>query len=251
MTNTMKNRFRLNKDVLTSFTALLSSSAGLVGVIIAFSTLANQKETELVKQVENTIEWSDSNDALKRWEAIHRTKRLVKSQQLDLPLALNILGTVARNSDDEKLLIEVYEAIEDLRNRSAAGLANLSKSDQLELLCLEAAMTPEWKLRQVRLSQIERLSSTDELKSVAASKLLSLSQDLSRPNNVIDMLMSIFYAYSDPATLEKAIPILWDVLKVRDVLGQTPDTDVVGFLEMVAMSNDSTFDRMVTADKSL
>jgi hypothetical protein len=63
----MKNRLGLDKDVLTSLPALISSFAGLVAVIIAFSTLANKKETELAKQVENTIEWSASDDALKRW----------------------------------------------------------------------------------------------------------------------------------------------------------------------------------------
>jgi hypothetical protein len=82
------------------------------------------------------------------------------------------------------------------------------------------------------------------LKYEAASKLLSLSQDLSNPQSSIDILLSVPVRSNNPDLIERAIPILCKAVKERS--GNTSDKDVVDYLESRAreMSAPATRDEL-------
>jgi hypothetical protein len=74
---------------------------------------------------------------------------------------------------------------------------------------------------------------SDGLKLQGTSKLLSLTQHLSDPQTVIDLLLSVCACDSDPDMIEKVIPNLCKAIKLRDHFGNESNQDVLGFLELV------------------
>lgn len=234
------------EPVKTFFVTLI---AAVPGTFLGLMNLANQKETQRGEQLQTIIESAVSKDAVKERAAIRFVSSLAASNQELAPFALSILGTVARNGDDEQLLSDVYDAIEDLTDKSAFDSAKFDCYDQLELFCLEAALTPAQYWRQRVLHKIE-LGSTDQkltreaterLAHEAASKLLSLSQLLSdsHPQTAIDLLMSVLVYYSDPDIIDRAIPTLCRAVKTRDVSGNESNKDVADCLASAATGRAS------------
>jgi hypothetical protein len=230
-------------------TLLVTVMAAVPGTFLGLMNLANQKETQQSEQLQTIIESAVSKDAAKERAAIHFVSSLATSNQRLAPFALSILGTVARNGDDEQLRSDVYDAIEDLTDKSAFDLAKFDSYDQLELFCLEAALTPAQYWRQRVLHKIE-LGSTDQkltreaterLTHEAASKLLSLSQLLSdsHPQTAIDLLMSVLVYYSDPDIIDRATPALCRAVKTRDVSGNESNKDVADCLALAAAARAS------------
>ena len=115
---------------------------------------------------------------------------------------------------------------------SSFNFAKFDKYDQLEIYCLQAALTPAQYWRQVNLHKIEQYTADKALKFEAASKLLSLSQDLSDPQSCIDILLSVPVRLNNPDIIERAIPILCKAVKERS--GNTADKDVVEYVESLA-----------------
>lgn len=223
--------------------------AAVPGTFLGLMNLANQKDTQRSEQLQTIIESAVSKDAVKERAAIRFVSSLAASNQQLAPFALSILGTVARNGDDEQLRSDVYDAIEDLTEKSAFDLAKFDTYDQLELFCLEAALTPAQYWRQRVLHKIE-LGSTDpklthetieRLAHEAASKLLSLSQLLSdsHPQTAIDLLMSVLGYYSDPDIIDRAIPALCRAVKARDASGNESNKDVTDCLASAAAGRAS------------
>src|SRR5438045_8754321 len=70
-----------------------------------------------------------------------------------------------------------------------------------------------------------------ELRLQASSKLLSLTQHLSDPQTLIDLLLSVSAFSNSPDMLEKAIPILCKAVKLRDHFENESNQDVTEFLE--------------------
>lgn len=146
------------------------------------------------------------------------------------------MGTVVRNGGDEKLRGEIYDAIENLTGGSSFD--KFDKYEKLEVLCLKAALTPAQHQRWTNIGRIEETVASDGLKLQAASKLLSLTQNLSDPQTVIDLLLSASVCDSDPDMIEKLTPSLCKAVKLRDHFGNQSNQDVVGCLEIVAKNID-------------
>jgi hypothetical protein len=148
------------------------------------------------------------------------------------------LGTVARSSEDSKLRREAYDAIENLTTeRSSFDVEKLDTYDKLEIFCLQAALTPSQYFRQKNLNYIEKYATNDVLEHEVASKLLSLSQDVSDPQTKIDLLLTVSNRYNDADMMQRGIPILYSAVKERDPSGSDSNEDVLNFLELVAQKN--------------
>jgi hypothetical protein len=217
-------------EVFTTLSGPLILSAA--GTVLAYITFVHQAETQETEQLQTMVESAVSNDAVKERTAVRLVSYLAKLNKLSPSFALSIFGSVARSGEDQKLRSEAYDAIENLLAESSFNFAKFDKYDQLEIFCLEAALTPAQYWRQVNLHKIERYTADKMLKYEAASKLLSLSQDLSNPQSCIDILLSVPIRLNNPDIIERAIPILCKAVKERSV--NTSDKDVVDYLESLA-----------------
>jgi hypothetical protein len=177
------------------------------------------------------IESAVSQDTAQERTAVRLASYLAKSNRLSSSFALSILGTVARNDDNEKLRTEIYDAVENLTEKGSLNLEKLDRYDQLEIFCLRAALTPAQYWRQVNLHKIEQFATDKELKYQAANKLLSLAQDVSSSQAVIDILLSVPVRLNDPDLIERTIPVLCTAVKKRS--SNSSDNDVVDFLNSV------------------
>ena len=228
-------------EVFTSLSGPLILSAA--GTVLAYITYVHQAETQATDQLQALVESAVSNDAVKERTAIRLVSYLTKLDKIPPSFALSIFGSVARNGQDEKLRNEAYEAIENLLAESSYHLAKLDKYDQLEIYCLQAALTPAQYWRQVNLHKIEQYSTDEALKYEAASKLLSLSEDITNPQTCIDIVLSVPTRLSNPDIMERAIPILCKAVKERS--SKASDRDVADFLETLAHeTNNSTRDNL-------
>jgi RNA polymerase subunit RPABC4/transcription elongation factor Spt4 len=224
--------------------------------ILAYLTFFYQKETQENEKLQAMIASAVSDDAVKERTAIQVVSYLAKENQLSPKFALSILGTVVRNGGDEKLRGEVYDAVQNLTEESSSNnfcgffgpgrhFAKFDKYEQLEVFCLQAALTPAQNQRQKNIRKIEKFVSdvqpgdsidkakeaSEGLKLQAASKLLSLTQHLSDPQTVIDLLLSVSACDNDPDMIEKVIPTLCKAIKIRDQFGNASNQDVIGFLD--------------------
>jgi hypothetical protein len=215
---------------------LLSPACGplvlsAAGTLLAYITFIHQTETQEAEKLQAMIESAVSKDTTKERTAVRLASYLAKSNRLPNSFALSILGTVARNDDDEKLRAEIYDAVENLGKKGSLHLAMLDKYDQLEVFCLRAALTPAQYWRQVNLHAIEQFTTDKELKYQAATKLLSLAQDMLSPQAVIDILLSVPIRLNDPDLIEQTIPVLCKAVKKRS--SKSSDNDVADFLNSV------------------
>jgi hypothetical protein len=202
------------------------------GTVLAYMTFLHQAQTQETEQLQAMVESAVSNDAVKERTAVRLVSYLTKINKLSPSFALSIFGSVARNGEDQKLRSEAYDAVENLMEESSFNLSKLDKYDQLEIFCLQATLTPAQYWRQVNLHKIEQYSTNKTLRYEAASKLLSLSQDLSDPQATIDILFSLPLRLNNPDIIERAIPILCKAVKDRS--SNISDKDVVDYLEALA-----------------
>jgi hypothetical protein len=215
---------------------LLSTACGplilsAAGTVLAYITFVHQTETQEAEKLQAMIESAVSTDKAKERTAIRLVSYLAKSNQLSTSFALSILGTVARNGEDEKLRTEIYDAIENLTEKNSLGLATLDQYEKLEVFCLRAALTPAQYWRQVNLHKIEQFATDKALKYRAATKLLSLAEDVLSPQAAIDILLSVPIRLNDPDLIERTIPILCKAVRERS--SSNSDNDVVEFLQSV------------------
>jgi hypothetical protein len=212
--------------------------------ILAYLTFFYDKQTKENEKLQAMIESAVSDNAVKERTAIQVVSYLAKENKLSPKFALSILGTVVRNGGDETLRGEVYDAVRNLTAESTS-MAKFDKYEQLEVFCLQAALTPAQNQRQKNIRKIEELviktkpegffaeakEASDGLKLQAASKLFSLTQHLSDPQTVIDLLLSVSACDNDPDMIEKVIPTLCKAIKIRDRFGNASNQDVIGFLD--------------------
>jgi hypothetical protein len=217
-------------EVFTTLSGPLILSAA--GTVLAYITFVHQAETQETEQLQTMVESAVSNDAVKERTAVRLVSYLAKLNKLSPSFALSIFGSVARSGEDQKLRSEAYDAIENLLEEGSFNFAKFDKYDQLEIFCLEAALTPAQYWRQVNLHKIEQYTADKMLKYEAALKLLALSQDLSNPQSSIDILLSVPIRLNNPDIIERAIPILCKAVKERS--GNTSDNDVVDYLQLRA-----------------
>lgn len=223
-------------EVFTSLSGPLILSAA--GTVLAYITFVHQAETQATEQLQSLVESAVSNDAVKERTAVRLVSYLAKLDKLSPSFALSIFGSVARNGQEEKLRSEAYEAIENLMEESSFNFAKFDKYDQLEIYCLQAALTPAQYWRQINLRKIEQYSADKILRYEAASKLLSLSQDITNPQASIDMLLSEPMRLNNPDIIERAIPILCEAVKQRS--SSTSDKDVADCLGSLAQELSAT-----------
>jgi hypothetical protein len=236
---------------------LLSAIPGSIVIsaataILAYLTFFYQKDTQENQKLEAMIQSAVSDNVVQERTAIQVVSYLAKENKLSPKFALSILGTIVRNGRDEKLRSEIYDAVENLTQGNSSGLLDFDKYEQLEVFCLRAALTPAQNLRQTNLCAIEVFvashqprdfigktkGASDGLKLQAASKLLSLTQHLSDPQAIIDLLMSACACDTDPDMIEKVIPDLCQAVKSR---GNDSNKDVLGRLvELGNQIEDST-----------
>jgi hypothetical protein len=214
------------------FTASGPLVLSAAGTVLAYITFVHQTETQQAEKLQALIESAVSNDKAKERTAVRLASYLAKSNQLSNSFAVSILGTVARNDDDEKLRAEIYDAVENLGKKGSLHLGTLDRYDQLEVFCLRAALTPAQYWRQVNLHAIEQFATDKELKYQAATKLLSLAQDILSPQAVIDIVLSVPIRLNDPDLIEQTIPVLCKAVKKRS--SKSSDNDVADFLNSVA-----------------
>jgi hypothetical protein len=217
-------------EVFNSLLGPLILSAA--GTFLAYITFVHQAETQATEQLQSLVESAVSNDAVKERTAVRLVSYLAKLNKLSPSFALSIFGSVARNGQDEKLRSEAYEAIENLMQENSFNFARFDKYDQLEVYCLQAALTPAQYWRQINLHKIEQYSADKILKYEAASKLLSLSQNTTSPQASIDILLSEPIRLNNPDIVESAIPILCEAVKQRS--SKTSDKDVADCLGTLA-----------------
>jgi hypothetical protein len=201
------------------------------GTLLAYITFVHQTETQEAEKLQTMIESAVSNDKCKERTAVRLVSYLATSNQLSTSFALSILGTVARNDDDQTLRTEVYDAVENMTEKGSLSMAKLDQYDQLEIYCLRAALTPAQYWRQVNLHKIEQFTTNRELKFRAATKLLSLAQDVLSPQAVIDILLSVPIRLNDPDLIERTIPFLCKAVKERS--SNSSGNDVAEFLNSV------------------
>jgi hypothetical protein len=215
---------------------LVSSACGplilsAAGTVLAYITFVHQTETQEAEKLQTMIESAVSNDKTKERTAVRLVSYLAKSNQLSTSFALSILGTVARNDEDPTLRTEIYDAVENMTEKGSLTLAKLDQYDQLEIYCLRAALTPAQYWRQINLHKIEQFATNRDLKYRAATKLLSLAQDVFSPQAMIDILLSVPIRLNDPDMIERTIPYLCKAVKGRS--SNSSDNDVTEFLNSV------------------
>src|ERR1700722_96932 len=200
-------------EIFSSLSGPLILSAA--GTVLAYMTFIHQAETQATDQLQTLVESAVSNDAVKERAAVRLVSYLAKLDKLSPSFALSIFGSVARNGQDEKLRSEAYEAIENLLQESSFNFAKFDKYDQLEIYCLQAALTPAQYWRQINLHKIEQYSADKALKFEAASKLLSLAKDITNPQASIDLLLSAPIRLNNPDLIERSIPLLCAAVRER------------------------------------
>jgi len=144
------------------FEMFMTNSGPLIlpaaGTILAYITFVHQASVQETQQLQTMVESAVSNDATKERTAVRLVSYLAKLDKISSSFALSIFGTVARNSQDEKLQSEAYDAIQNLVEEGSFSLPRFDRHDQLEIYCLEAALTPAQYWRQVNLHKIDILS---------------------------------------------------------------------------------------------
>jgi hypothetical protein len=223
-------------EIFSSLSGPLILSAA--GTVLAYITFVHQAETQATDQLQSLVESAVSNDAVKERTAVRLVSYLAKLNKLSPSFALSIFGSVARNGQDEKLRGEAYEAIENLLQESSFNFGKFDKYDQLEVYCLQAALTPAQYWRQINLHKIEQYSADKTLKYQAASKLLSLAKDITNPQASIDLLLSAPIRLNNPDLLEKSIALLCTAVRERS--SKTSDKDVADYLGSLAQEAIST-----------
>ena len=128
------------------------------GTVLAYMTFVHQTETQETEQIQTIVESAVSNDMVKERTSIRLVSYLAKLNKLSPSFALSIFGSVARSGEDQKLRSEAFDAIENLMEQSSFNFANFDKYDQLEVFCLQAALTPAQYWRQINLHRIEQYS---------------------------------------------------------------------------------------------
>jgi len=226
-------------EVFTTISGPLILSAA--GTVLAYITFVHQASVQETDQLQTMVESAVSNDSIKERTAVRLVSYLAKLDKISPSFALSIFGTVARNSQDEKLQSEAYDAIQNLVAEGSFSLARFDRHDQIEIYCLEAALTPAQYWRQVNLNKIEqyigRYPTDKTLKYLAASKLLGLSQDISDPQVTIDLLLSLPARLNSPDIFERAIPLLCKAVKQRST--DSSGKDVADYLEAIARESDA------------
>jgi hypothetical protein len=207
---------------------IVSAATAILG-LIAF---LHKTETQETEKLQSMIESAVNTDPAKERTAVRIVTYLAKLNKLSGSFALSILGTVARNRVDDKVRSEAYDAIENLTDKRSSRLVKFDEYDQLEILCLYAALTPGQSRRWLKIHEIEKYSSDEVRKYQAASKLLSLAQDIANPQAVIDLLLSVPVRLNDPDMIERAIPTLCKA--VKDRASQGANNDVADILKQVA-----------------
>jgi hypothetical protein len=223
-------------EVFTSLSGPLILSAA--GTVLAYVTFMHQAGMQATDQLQSLVESAVSNDVVKQRTAVRLVSYLAKLNKISPSFALSIFGSVARNGQDEKLRGEAYEAIETMIEESSFHFAKFDQYDQLEIYCLQAALTPAQYWRQTNLHKIEQYSADKILRYEAASKLLSLSQDITNPQASIDLLLSEPIRLNNPDIIEKAIPILCEAVKERST--NASDRDVADYLASLAQASVTT-----------
>ena len=227
-------------EMFTTISGPLILSAA--GTVLAYVTFVHQASMQDTQQLQAMVESAVSNDTAKERTAVRLVSYLAKLDKISPGFALSIFGAVARTSQDEKLQSEAYDAIQNLVEEGSFSRPRFDRHDQLEIYCLEAALTPAQYWRQVNLHKIDRYIEqypTDKnLKYLAASKLLALSQDISNPQATIDILLSLPLRLNNPDILEAAIPLLFKAVKQRSA--DSSGKDVADYLESIARQSDAT-----------
>jgi hypothetical protein len=223
-------------EVFTSLSGPLILSAA--GTVLAYVTFVHQAGVQATDQLQSLVESAVSNDVVKERTAVRLVSYLAKLDKISPSFALSIFGSVARNGQDEKLRGEAYEAIETMLEENAFNFRKFDKYDQLEIYCLQAALTPAQYWRQINLHKIEQYSADKVLRFEAASKLLSLSQDITNPQASIDILLSEPIRLNNPDIIERAIPILCEAVKERS--SNSSGKDVADYLGALAESSLTT-----------
>ena len=208
------------------------------GTLLAYITFVHQASMQETQELQTMVESAVSNDVMKERTAVRLVSYLAKLNKISPSFALSIFGTVARNNQDEKLQSEAYDAIENLVEEGTPNLARFDQHDQLEIFCLQAALTPGQYWRQVKLHKIEQFSTDKTLKYLAAAKLLALSQDITNPQAAIDLLLSLPVRLNNPDIIERAIPLLCKAAKLRSA--KSSDGDLADYLETIARESDAT-----------
>lgn len=208
------------------------------GTLLAYITFVHQTSTQETQELQTMVESAVSNDVMKERTAVRLVSYLAKLNKISPSFALSIFGTVARNNQDEKLQSEAYDAVENLVEEGSSSLARFDQHDQLEIFCLQAALTPGQYWRQVNLHKIEQYSTDTTLKYLAASKLLALSQDITNPQAAIDILLSLPVRLNNPDIIERAIPLLCKAIKQRSA--NSSGSDLADYLEQIASESDAT-----------
>ncbi|HXQ35555.1 MAG TPA: hypothetical protein VN843_16170, partial [Anaerolineales bacterium] len=208
----------------------------MAGATLAWVTFNYKKQSQENEKLQAMIESAVGQDPAKELTAVRVVSCLAKIDKLPGSFALSVLGAVARNSNDQKLRREAYDAIENL-TLEAKSIEKLDAYDKVEIFCLQAALTPCQYFRQKNLGYIEKYATNDVLGHEVAAKLLALSLDLPDPQTKIDLLLTVFKRYRDPEMMQRAIPILYSAVKERDPSQSDSNEDVLNFLGQIARQN--------------
>ena len=236
-------------DALKAVSGTLNAVVGTLVIPVAGATLAwctfiyqqksqeYQQKSQENEKLQAMIESAVGQDPAKELTAVRVVSCLAKIDKLPGSFALSVLGAVARNSNDQKLRREAYDAIENL-TLEPKSIEKLDAYDKVEIFCLQAALTPCQYFRQQNLGYIEKYVTDDVLGHEVAAKLLALSEEVSDPQTKIDLLLTVFNRYGDPEMMQKAIPILYSAVKERDPSQSDSNEDVLNFLEPIAQNRD-------------
>jgi hypothetical protein len=222
-------------DTITTLAVPFLSS--LAGVFLGYLTFFHKAAIEDTERLKTIVESAVSNDEVKERTAIRVVTYLAKSNEILPTVALSILGTMARNGTGEKLRSEAFDALENLIDQDSGMWSKFDPYDQVEILCLQAALSPGQHWRQENLNRLEKYSQKPVLgakpQREAASKLLSLSRDISlkNPQAVIDLLLSMPILLDDPDIIDQGVPLLCEAIKARS---KTQSGDVADYLKDVA-----------------
>jgi hypothetical protein len=230
MIHNRPNERRSGDKVIPGITALATSVAAIATTIVAAMTFVQKTEHEQAESDKSIIESAVSTDMEKERAALYAVTEEAIDRKVPVGFALCVLGTVLRNSTDEKVHREVYDNIVKLMDQTSRNPKDLNKYDNLELCCLRAALTPVQSHRQKNIRKIEEIPDSDSLKLQAQSRLLELSQVILDPQASIDMLLSISGRYEFPDMIEKMIPILRAAAKRRDNSLEDSNDDIAEFL---------------------
>ena len=243
----------LNAIGIPLVSGIVSAIVAAGGMVLACAKFVHQTDNEDTERFQAIIEAAVSNDQIKERAAVRVVSYLAKSNKISPSVALSIVGTLARNEKDGELRSEAFEALENLPGQIATSPAKLDLYDQLEhleILCLQAALTPAQYWRQKNLRKVEEFvekDSTDPelkffIKSSAAAKLLSLSREVSNAQAAIDLLLSMPARLDDPDIIEQEVPLLCKAIKDRS--DKLSNEDVVDCIKDIAKKSSDVRSRI-------